>query len=169
MQGGGVLGRLGTGSRSWKNETLLFASNKFAQMAWCVRRIDSGIALAETKPYKANQANCSVLSHPIDSAIGAWDIIIAIFREQVWYPSTTVFKCEGAQMCGVRDAFLNDSGGAVLYGGFLYRLCCSHDVTMPFWVLAWFKHQASKIAGSNSGPKEGKTPGAGGFFFSLMR
>ena len=82
---------------------------------------------------------CSVLSHPIDSAIGAWDIIIAIFREQVWYPSTTVFKCEGAQMCGVRDAFLNDSGGAVLYGGFLYRLCCSHDVTMPFWVLAWFQ------------------------------
>ena len=86
--------------------------------------------------FQANQANCSVLSHPIDSAIGAWDIIIAIFREQVWYPSTTVFKCEGAQMCGVRDAFLNDSGGAVLYGGFLYRLCCSHDVTMPFWVLA---------------------------------
>ena len=35
-------------------------------------------------------------------------------------------------MSGVRDAFLNDSGGAVLYGGFLYRLCCSHDVTMPF-------------------------------------
>ena len=70
-------------------------------------------------------------------------------------------------MCGVRDAFLNDSGGAVLYGGFLYRLCCSHDVTMPFWALAWFKrfYQASKIAGSNSGPKEGKTPGAGGFFF----
>ena len=28
-----------------KNEALLFASNKFAQMAWCVRRIDSGIAL----------------------------------------------------------------------------------------------------------------------------
>ena len=70
-------------------------------------------------------------------------------------------------MCGVRDAFLNDSGGAVLYGGFLYRLCCSHDVTMPFWVLTWFKrfYQASKIAGSNSGPKEGKTPGAGGFIF----
>jgi len=38
---------------------------------------------------------------------------------------------------------------------------------MPFWVLAWFKrfYQASKIAGSNSGPKEGKTQGAGGFFF----
>ena len=60
---------------------------------------DSGIALEKQnliKQIKLIVSNCSVLSHPIDSAIGAWDIIIAIFREQVWYPSTTVFKCEGA-------------------------------------------------------------------------
>ena len=64
MQDGGVLGRLGTGSRAWKNETLLFASNKFAQMAWCVHRIESGIALEKQNLIRIKQIKPIVQSCP---------------------------------------------------------------------------------------------------------
>ena len=167
-----VLGRrevLGPGRG--KNETLLFASNKFAQMAWCVRRIDSGIALEKQNLIK--QIKLIVQSCPtlliLPSEHGTSSLPFSVNRSGIHQQQCSSVK---VRRCAL-FVMLFWTIQVVQYCMEVSYTDCAAHMTSPCRFGSWHGLNVFiKLPKSQDPipvPKKGKPKARVAFFFSLMR